>query len=114
MARDKGIVFTFVVLGESGDPPLLTQRRKALSAPGQQFMRVALVPHIPDNLICRAVKNPVERNCQLHRPQIGGQMSPCLRRCLNQRFSYLCTQRLQLFKRKIFQIFRRRDCVQYA
>jgi len=41
-------------------------------------MCIALVPHIPDDLISRGIINPVQGNRQLHNTQVGSQMAPVL------------------------------------
>ena len=96
MTRNKGVVLAFLALGEAGKPALLPQGGKLLPPAGQQLVRIALMPDVPHDLVVRAVKNTVQSNRQLHRPQVGCQMSPCFGGGLDQPLPDLCTQHIQL------------------
>ena len=84
VAGDKGVVDTLPRLGEAGDAPVLAQSGHGLPPPGEHFMGVALVAHVKDQPVHRRVEYPVNRHCQLHRPQVGGQMPPGLGHAVHQ------------------------------
>ena len=78
MSGHKRVVAAFTGLGIARDPSELPQSAHLLPPPGEHFVEVALVPHIEYQPVPAGVQHPVQGHRQLHRPQVGGQMSPCL------------------------------------
>ena len=78
MSRFKGVAGTFAPLGKAGNAAEGAQGVEHLIPPRQQLMHIALVSHVKDDLIFGDVKHAVQRQCQLHHPQIGGQMSAAM------------------------------------
>ena len=64
MRGTKRVVVRFAPFGETGQTTLLPQRVNAITAAGQDFVRVALMTHIPDQLIPRRVENGVDGDRQ--------------------------------------------------
>ena len=60
-------------------------------------MGIALVPHIKDQTVPGEIEHPVKGNCNLHCPQIGGQMAAGFGHMLHQELRQLPAQGLQLF-----------------
>lgn len=70
-------------------------------------MDIALMSHIPDNLIMWEIKDPVHGHRQLHHSQVGGKMPSCLRHRMYQNIPNLLAKRLQFRDFQCFQFFRR-------
>jgi hypothetical protein len=47
----------FLPVCESTEPAILANSRKGLSAPGEKFVSIALMPYIPHDLITGAFEN---------------------------------------------------------
>ena len=76
---DKGVVDALIGLGKAGDAPVLPQTGHLLPAAGEHLVEVALMAHVKHQPVPAGVEHPVNGHRQLHRPQVGGQMPPCLR-----------------------------------
>ena len=74
MAGQKGVVFAFLVFGEPGEAPFLPQGGEPVPPAGEQFVGIALMPHIPNDLVMGTLKHPVEGHSQFHGAQVGCQM----------------------------------------
>ena len=57
MPGTERIMRAFLPIGESTEPAILANSRKGLSAPGEKFVGVALMPNIPYDLIMGAFEN---------------------------------------------------------
>ncbi len=81
--RDRGrrmrsaerVVFAFRTLGEAGKPAALPQRAHTVAAAGQDFVRVGLMPDIPDHPIMRRIEDVVECDGQLDDAKPGAKMA---------------------------------------
>jgi len=69
MSRAKGIVGAFGPLGETGQTTLLPQRAHTVAAARQDLVRIALMPHVPDQLVMRCVENRMQGHRQLDHTQ---------------------------------------------
>ena len=76
MPGAKWIIFAFRTLRETCKTTALSLRAHAITAFGQYFMRIGLMPHVPDQSVIRSIKNLVQGNCQLHNAEPGSQMPP--------------------------------------
>lgn len=52
----------------------LTDGADFVAASGQNFMRISLMPHIPNQLVKRGVVDIVQRHGQFDRAQPGGEV----------------------------------------
>ena len=102
-----------VRLGETGQPVQLAQGGKQLPPAGQSLVNIALVAHVKDQPVFCCVEHPVDGHRQLHRPQIGGQVSAGLRDALDQKRPQLLTQLRQLAAAEFLEILRRVYLLQY-
>ena len=75
MRRAKGVVGALFALGKAADAALLAQAAHARAAPGQDFVRIGLMAHVPDQAVVRRVVHMVQGHGQLDRAQIGTQVS---------------------------------------
>ena len=69
MGRTKRVVLTFRAFGKARKPALLTQGANAVASPGQDLVRIALMPDIPDQLVKGGVEDRVDCHAQLDHPQ---------------------------------------------
>src|SRR6185437_14633251 len=65
VASAERIVLTLAALEKTRQTVFLPQRLQSVGAPGQEFVRIALVPNVPDQLVAGRIEHCVERNGQL-------------------------------------------------
>ena len=87
MADIKNIVNAFLALREAAEALPLAQGSKLFLTTGQQLVSIGLMPDIPDNFICRGIKNPVQSNGQLNNAQGTAQMTAVCGHCCNDLFT---------------------------
>ena len=109
MPGHKGVVRAFLRVREAGQAAAAAQRIKPVVPAGQQFMRVALVPHVEQQRILRQVQLAVQRHRQLHHAQIGGQMPARAGDGIRQHLTDLGTKLLHLRERQLPQVGRAVD-----
>ena len=112
MADDKRIVLALARAGKAGYPPFFPQGVKLFRPAGQEFMRIALVADIPDELILGGAEFPVHRHRNLHNPEIGGQMAAGFRHGFHQHITNFSAQIFQLRPGQCFHIIGRMDIFQ--
>ena len=78
VTRIVAVVLALRALGEPRDAALLTKRAECGSSPREELVAVTLVTDVKDELILGKVKDAVQRDGELHRPQIGGQVPAAL------------------------------------
>ena len=76
MAGGKGVIGAFVFSGKSGKTAELSNRFESVVSSGDDFMRIGLVPDIPDDFILGCVKYIMKGDGQFNSPQTGGKMTP--------------------------------------
>src|SRR5450756_1144242 len=69
------VIRGFIGIHEPADPPTLSERAERLVAAGEKLVRIALVSHVPDQLVCRRIQRHVECNGQLDGSQIRRKVS---------------------------------------
>ena len=74
MRRPERIVGALRPPGEAREPAAGPQRADPVAPPGQDLVRIALVAHVPDQLVLRRVEDRVDRHRQLHHPQPRPEM----------------------------------------
>ena len=62
MGRAERVVGGLGPLGEARQPVLLTQCIHAVPPPRQNLVGIALVRHVPDQLVARRLENGVQRD----------------------------------------------------
>jgi len=70
------IVFTFRSLGKTGEATTCPKRSYAVSAPGQDFMWIGLMAHVPDQFVIRCVEDVVKSDGQFDNTKTRSQVSP--------------------------------------
>lgn len=66
----EGVVFAFVAARKARQAAQLAQAAHALAPPGQDFVRIGLMAHVPDQPVVGRVENVMQRHSQLDRAQI--------------------------------------------
>ena len=74
MRGAKSIECAFTALGETAQAAQLAQSGHAVTPAGEDFVRISLVAHIPDDAVLRGVENIVQRQREFHGSQVGTQM----------------------------------------
>ncbi len=108
----EGVVLALGPAREARYATGLAQGAELLPAPRQQLVRVGLMPHIPDELIRRAVEHVMQRDGEFHRPQAGRQMPSGARHRRDHHLADFLRQSRQLLPAQLLQIGRAVDPVQ--
>ena len=74
MGRTKRVVIGFAAFGEPAQPVFLAQSVHPVAAACQDFVRITLMPHIPDQLVARRVEDRVNGNGQFDHTQRRSKM----------------------------------------
>ena len=112
MANTKGVVGALFALGKTGQAVVLAQCRHLLTAAGKNFVRVALVTHVPHQPIFRRVEDVVQGDGQFDRAQPCREMAASVADRLDQKSAQLIRQGCQLVQRQLPQLIRGRDAFQ--
>ena len=75
MRRAKRVIGGFGALGETAQPVLHPQGADTVAAFGQDLVRIALVPDIPDYLVARRVEHRMQSHGKLDHAQPGTKMA---------------------------------------
>ena len=70
--------------GIAGQAPGGAQPSEAVPPPGEQFVHISLVAGVPHDRVARGLKDPVQRDGQLHDAEVGPEMPPGARHRLDQ------------------------------
>ena len=79
MRRPEGVIGAFRALGESRQTILLAQGPDTVPALGQDLVGIALVTHVPDDLVARRIEHGVQRHSQFDHAKPGPQVPACHR-----------------------------------
>jgi hypothetical protein len=109
VTRAEHVMDAFAPLGKTGKPASLPQCRKTLRPAGEQLVRVTLMADIPDDLVRRRIKNPMNRNGQLDHAKIGRKMPPVPRYRPDNHFPNLGSKNVKLRRIKTLQVGRTTD-----
>src|ERR1700680_1269931 len=99
VSRAEGVVLALGALQKSGQPVLLAQSLESVSASSEEFVRVALMPHIPDNPVPRRIEHRVQRHGQLDHSKAGANVSTGSRTSLDEANAHLVGDGAQLVAR---------------
>jgi hypothetical protein len=104
MTGHKGIRYALTWLGEACDSTKLAQTLKIRLASGQQLMDIRLVTHIKYQAVYTCIIYSLKSNRQLHRTQIGGEVSAGLGHTIDQKLTNLLAQQQSFFIAQALQI----------
>ena len=74
MAGADDVVRRLGALREPGEAAVLADGPEAVPTPGEQLVRVALVTHVPDDLVLGTVQHTVQRDGEFDRAETGGEV----------------------------------------
>ena len=100
------VVGALLAPGETAQPPEGAERVKAVFPPGDQLVGVALMSHVPDDLVMGGTEHSVEGQGQLYDAEVGSQMAAVLADHLHDDSAYLSGKILQLRERQTVQFLR--------
>ena len=75
MRRAEGVVFALGALGEARQASTLAQGADAVAPSGQDLVRIALVPDIPDQPVMRGIEYVVDGDRQFDHAKTSAEMS---------------------------------------
>ena len=104
MRSTERIVFALRTLGEAAQPAALAQGADTISTAGQDLVRIALVPDIPDQRVARRIEDVVQCRGQLDHTQPGTQMPTRDRDGVDRLRTQLVGQLAQLVDREIAHV----------
>ena len=112
MSDGELVVFALGRIGKTADATGAAQQLKTRLAAGDDLVRVALVAHVPQQLIALEIEDVVQRQRQLDRPEVAGQVPPGLADTAQDELTDLLRQSFQLGHRQQLQVRRAADLVQ--
>ena len=75
MADAERVVFTLGTTRKRREAVFLLDSCQTVPAAGQHFVRIGLMPDVPDQTVIRCLEHVMQRNGQFHRPESGGEMA---------------------------------------
>src|SRR2546425_9085770 len=106
MAGVEEIKYAFPLVAKAADAFVGSQRVKTVSSSRDELVRIRLVAHIPHQAISWEIKNPVERQRDLDRAQVGRKMAAVDIDDLHDPLAKLVSKLLELLEGEAFHIFR--------
>ena len=100
----EGVEFAFATLRETGEATQLAKGWHAVTPPGENFVRVSLVPYVPHDPVVGGVEHIVQGHSQLHGAQVGTEVSAGLGHTLQQKGPQLVGQLSQLITRYLAEV----------
>ena len=74
MGRAERIIGALAALGEAGEPAALAQGADPVAAAGEDLVRIALMPDVPDQPVVGRVEDIVDGDGQLDDAEPGAEM----------------------------------------
>ena len=106
MRRAERVVFALRAAGEAGQAAALAQRADAVAPPGQDLVRIGLMPDVPDQPVVRRVEDRMDGDRQLHHAQRGAEMTAGDRHRVDRLRPQFVRQLPQLLRREVAQVGR--------
>ena len=106
------VVLAFGSLGETVQATGLPDRADAVAPPGENLVRIGLVPHVPDQPVARRIENVMQHHGELDDAEPRAEVTPCFRNRIDGFRAQLVGELLQLLDRKPPDIGRLVDRVQ--
>ena len=75
MGGAERVVLALAATREAGNPSAHAYAAHRFTAAGENLVRIGLVSHVPDDAVMRRIEDVMQRDGQLDRPQIGGQVA---------------------------------------
>ncbi len=106
------VVRTLAAAQEAGEPASLAQRRESRVAAGEDFPGIALVAHIPDDLVARRLERVQQGDCQLDDAEPRPDVPAGLGHHVDQALAHLVGEGLQLLAREVPQVVGSVDAIE--
>ena len=104
MASAKWIIGAFGPAGETGETIFLPDGAHAIAPIGQYFVGVALMSHVPNQLVVGGVENRMQGHGQFHHAQPGTKVPAGLRNTINHLGAHFISQLAQLLLAEITHV----------
>ena len=99
-------MFTFARFGVARNAPVFIWINKRFGAARQNLVSVTLVRNIVDNFVLWGIKNVMQGDCPLHKPQVRRQVATALGNLVQKCRANFGRQRFQAFRVHLFHICR--------
>src|SRR5437867_12895481 len=96
MAGPELVMLALAAPQEARQPAALAQRGEALVPAGENLPGIALVPHVPDDLVARGIETVAQRHRELHHAESCADVAAGVRHDLDQPQAHLIGERLEL------------------
>ena len=96
----KGVVNAFIAFWKTRQAAGLAQAVHLVTPTGEDFVRIGLVAHVPDQAVVRRVEHVVQGDGEFDRAQIGTQVAPGFGHAVDQVAAQFIGQRGQLGRRQ--------------
>ena len=97
MSRAERIKLALGALGKAGQAAALAQSSDPVATAGQNFVGIALVTDVPDQLVLGRIENRVNCDCKLNNTQACTEMPTGYRNCIYDFAANVVRDLLQLF-----------------
>jgi hypothetical protein len=104
MRGTKGVVFTFIPARKTRQAAQLAQAGHALAPTREDFVRVSLMTHVPDQTVMGGIENVMQGNGQLDCAKVRAQVSAGFGDTFQHKRAQLVCQGAQLRWRQTSQI----------
>ena len=112
MPHAERVVFRLAAFWETRQTAVLAHGVHLIFAAGQDFVRIALMADIPDQMVFGRVVHIMQCHRQLDRAQVTGEMAARLTDGIQQKFAQFGGDLRQLFFLQTAQILRRIDNIE--
>ena len=112
VTRPEVVVEALVPLLEAREAAVLAQGVEAALAAGEDLVGVGLVADVPDDPVLEEVEAVQQGDGELHRPEVGAEVSARLADGVDEELPHLPRELLQLGRREVADLLGRGDRVQ--
>ena len=75
MRGAEGVVLAFIALGEAVEATALANRPDAFAATGEDFVRIGLVAHVPNQPVTRCIEDVMQSDGEFDDPKATAEMT---------------------------------------
>src|SRR6476661_6711414 len=112
MRRAERVVFALAAPGEAAEAPALPKRPDAVAPPGDDLVRIGLVPDVPDQLVLGRVEHIMRGNGQLDYTEPGAEVPAGHRHRRDHLLAKLFGELRELLLVELAQVGRKLDRIQ--
>lgn len=104
MAGAENIVLALLAGEKSGDPSHLPERRKSLRASRDDFVRVSLVTHVPDQRFAGRIENIMKGDCNFNGAETCAEVTAVFQAARENDLADIFRVVAELFGRELLKI----------